>query len=78
MKFNLKHFAIKLIKNSKDLEPMYSKFINDHFWELTSNFRICSTKIQSTGEHCPEEGLFQIDDSGDYLCSKCYENYISK
>lgn len=44
-KFNLKHFAIKLSKNNVDLDPMYSKIIDDYFWELTSNFQICSTKI---------------------------------
>ncbi len=36
----------------------------------------CAVKAVATGEHCPETGIHQIDDSEDYLCDRCYENWI--
>ena len=35
----------------------------------------CATKVVATGEHCPETGIYQIDDTDDYLCDRCYENW---
>jgi len=36
----------------------------------------CAIKVVATGEHCPETGIHQIDDSEDYLCDRCYENWL--
>lgn len=36
----------------------------------------CAVKVVSTGEHCPETGIHKIDDADEYLCEKCYENWM--
>ena len=36
----------------------------------------CAVKVVATGEHCPETGIHQIDGSEDYLCDRCYENWL--
>jgi hypothetical protein len=38
----------------------------------------CAVKVVETGEHCPETGIYQIDNSEDYLCDKCYKNWIHR
>ena len=35
----------------------------------------CAVKVVATGEHCPETGIHKIDDTDDYLCDGCYENW---
>lgn len=37
--------------------------------------RKCEVKVVATGEHCPETGIHQIDNTDDYLCDRCYENW---
>ena len=34
----------------------------------------CSTKVDSTGEHCPEDGVYKVTE-GIYFCEKCILNY---
>jgi hypothetical protein len=36
----------------------------------------CAVRVVATGEHCPETGIHQIDGSEDYLCDRCYENWL--
>ena len=30
----IKNFNLKIISNTKELEPEYSKVVDDHFWDL--------------------------------------------
>ena len=36
----------------------------------------CAVKVVATDEHCPETGMLQIDGGEDYLCDRCYENWL--
>ena len=36
----------------------------------------CAVKVVSTWEHCPETGIHTIDDTDEYLCERCYENWM--
>ena len=31
---NIEEFEMKLIEESEDLDPLYSKVVDNHFWEL--------------------------------------------
>lgn len=38
----------------------------------------CAVKVDSTGQHCPGEGKYKIGDTDQYLCEKCYQNFLNK
>jgi len=46
--------------------------------EINKPVLLCATKIDSTGEHCPESGIHQIDGSDDFLCDKCLKMWNNK
>jgi hypothetical protein len=60
----------------KELQNMH-KPSNDFYTLLgvVVSKQKCAVKVVTTGEHCPETGIHQIDDTNEYLCEKCYENW---
>lgn len=39
--------------------------------EINKPVLLCATIIDKTGEHCPENGIHQIEGTNDFLCDKC-------
>lgn len=52
------------------------KYAEQQVKSFTIPKRKCDVKVVATGEHCPDTDIHQIDGSENYLCDRCYENWL--
>ena len=60
---------------TQDLSLLMDEFAKEYHQRI---FNRCATKQVSNNKHCPEKAKHQIGDSNDYLCDRCYENYLER